>query len=110
MGFSMPTDFAFVLTTLPLDTDANAFARTLVSEGLAACVNVHAPMTSIYRWDGKVQEDGERQLTIKTTVDRVAALQAQIIQLHKYDTPEFIVLPIVDGSRPYLDWLRSSTA
>ena len=106
----MSTDFAFVLTTLPLDMDANAFARTLVSEGLAACVNVHPPMTSIYRWEGQVQEDGERQLTIKTTLDRVRALQAQIIGLHKYDTPEFIVLPIVDGSPAYLDWLRNSTA
>lgn len=105
----MPNEFALVLTTLPLDMDEGAFARTLVDEGLAACVNIHAPMVSVYRWDEQVQEDGERQLTIKTTTARLDALLERIRALHPYDVPEFVVIPIVDGSGEYLEWLRGST-
>ncbi len=102
-------DVVVVLTTLPAEGDVGAFARTLVEEHLAACVNVHAPMTSIYWWDGKVQEDAERQLTIKTSADRVQALQARIHELHPYDLPEFLVLTVADASEAYSRWVRSST-
>ena len=105
----MTNEFALVLTTLPLDMDEGAFARTLVDEGLAACVNIHAPMTSVYRWDEQVEEDGERQLTIKTTTARLEALLERIRALHPYDVPEFVVIPIVDGSSEYLEWLRGAT-
>ena len=105
----MTEEFALVLTTLPLDMDEGAFARTLVDERLAACVNIHPPMTSVYRWDEQVQEEGERQLTIKTTRTRLDALLERIRALHPYDVPEFVVIPIVDGSSEYLEWLRGST-
>ena len=105
----MTHEFAFVFTTVPLDLDAAALARTLVEERLAACAHIHAPITSVYRWNGKVQEDGERQMTLKTTAARLDALLARIRELHPYDVPEFVVIPIVDGSSEYLAWLRAST-
>jgi periplasmic divalent cation tolerance protein len=105
----MTEEFVVVLTTLPLDMDASAFARALVDERLAACVNIHSPMTSVYRWQGRLEEDGERQLTIKTTRARLEALQDRIRALHPYDVPEFVVIPIVDGSSDYLGWVVEST-
>ncbi|HYS25062.1 MAG TPA: divalent-cation tolerance protein CutA [Vicinamibacterales bacterium] len=96
-----------VLTTLAASTDAAAFARVLVTDRLAACVNVLPPMTSLYRWKGAIEEDSERQLVIKTTADRVAALQARFNELHPYELPEFIVLG-ADASAPYLEWLGQS--
>jgi periplasmic divalent cation tolerance protein len=98
-----------VLTTLPADADAGAFARALVEERLAACVNLLAPMESVYRWDGKVEREPERQLILKTSRARIDALWERVRQLHPYDVPEFLVLPIVDGSDAYLRWLAEST-
>jgi len=98
-----------VLTTLPADADAAALAHALVEERLAACVNLLPPMESIYRWEGAVQQDPERQLVIKTSRDRVSDLYDRIRVLHPYDVPEFLVLPIVDGSDLYLRWMTEST-
>ena len=66
-------------------------ATTLVDERLAACVNVHGPMTSIYRWKGAVEHEAERQLVIKTTRARLPALEARLRELHPYELPEFVV-------------------
>ena len=96
-----------VLTTLGASSDATAFARVLVSDRLAACVNVLPPMTSLYRWKGAIEEDSERQLVIKTTSDRVAAIQARFQELHPYELPEFIVLS-ADASASYFEWLGES--
>ena len=104
------TPHVLVLTTLPADADAAAFARTLVDERLAACVNLLAPMESVYRWEGEVQRDAERQLIMKTVRARVDALWQRVRELHPYDVPEFVVLPIVDGSDAYLRWLGDSTS
>jgi periplasmic divalent cation tolerance protein len=101
--------FVVVLTTLPREADASRFARTLVDEGLAACVNVLPEMRSIYRWEGAVHEEPERQLVIKTSAARVEALEERIRTLHSYDVPEILVLPIVSGSRAYLSWVADST-
>ena len=98
-----------ILTTLPAGADAAAFAAALVEERLAACVNVLPEMESIYRWEGAVQRDRERQLIVKTSRDRVDALRQRVRELHPYDVPEFIVLPIVDGSDAYLRWIGDST-
>ena len=98
---------AIVLTTLGADADAAALARTLVDERLAACVNVLPVMTSIYRWQGKVEQDREQQIVIKTSSDRVAALQARLRELHPYDLPEFLVLD-AGGSEAYLAWVGES--
>ena len=97
-----------VLTTLGAETDAVAFARVLVDERLAACVNVLPAMTSVYRWKGAIEEDGEQQLVIKTSSDRVAALEARFHELHPYDVPEFLVISVTGGSSAYLGWLGES--
>lgn len=98
---------AIVLTTLGADTDAATLARTLVEERLAACVNVLPPMTSVYRWQGTVEQDREQQMVIKTTTDRVPALQARLRQLHPYELPEFLVIDAT-GSEAYLSWVGES--
>jgi periplasmic divalent cation tolerance protein len=98
-----------VMTTLPADADVAAFAQALVDARLAACVNALPPMRSIYRWEGKIEQDDERQLLIKTSGDRLEALWDRVRELHPYDVPEFVVLPILDGSDAYLRWLTEST-
>ena len=102
------SDVAIVLTTLGADADAAALARTLVEEGLAACVNVLPPMTSVYRWKGAVEQDREQQLIIKTAVARLGDLETRLRMLHPYELPEFLVLPATGGSSAYLTWLRES--
>jgi periplasmic divalent cation tolerance protein len=99
-----------VLTTLPAEHDGTAFARQLVEEGLAACVNVLPAMESVYRWQGDVQNEPERQLVIKTRAERLDALEARVKALHPYDVPEFLVLPVSGGSLAYLDWLRGAVS
>lgn len=103
------TDIVLVLTTVPVGDRGEAIARMLVDERLAACVNVLAPMTSFYRWQSAVERDVERQLIIKTTRDRVAAVQQRLTELHSYELPEFLVVPVSDGSTGYLDWIRKET-
>jgi periplasmic divalent cation tolerance protein len=103
------TEFAIVLTTMPDDDRADELARTLIAERLAACVNVHGPMVSTYRWKETVEQATERQLVIKTTRDRLAALQQRLRDLHPYELPELIVIPIDGGSEAYLRWLSQET-
>ena len=98
---------SIVLTTLGADADAAAIAHTLIEERLAACVNILPPMTSIYRWQGKVEQDREQQMVIKTASARVAALQARLRQLHPYELPEFLVLDAT-GSEAYVAWVGDS--
>lgn len=106
----METDCVVVWTTISATTESDKLASVLVAERLAACVNVLAQMESIYRWKGEVQVDHERQLIMKTTAARVPALKARLAQLHDYEVPEFIVMPVIDGSDAYLNWIRESTA
>jgi periplasmic divalent cation tolerance protein len=103
------TPHVLILTTLPADADAAAFATALVDARLAACVNLLPVMESVYRWEGRVQRDTERQLIIKTSRERVATLWQRVRELHPYDVPEYIVLPIVDGDEAYLRWIGDST-
>lgn len=105
----MSHEYVLVLTTLPADADAAAFARTLVEQRLVACVNLFPPMESIYRWDGNIERDAERQILMKTSRDRVPLLWERVRDLHPYDVPEFIVLPIADGNEAYLRWIGEST-
>jgi periplasmic divalent cation tolerance protein len=97
-----------VLTTYPADGDAEAFAKTLVDERLAACVSVLAPMLSTYRWQGIVETAAERQVLIKTKAASVAALERRVQELHPYDVPEFLVLNIEGGNPAFLAWLRET--
>jgi periplasmic divalent cation tolerance protein len=101
--------FVLIFTTMPDDERADALARTLVDERLAACVNVHAPMTSTYRWKGAVERERERQLVIKTTRARVPEIETRLRALHPYDVPEFLVVAVDSGSAAYLDWVAGAT-
>jgi periplasmic divalent cation tolerance protein len=103
------TDFVMILTTFPADKDPGLLAKALVEERLAACVNILPPMRSIYRWKGVTEQAEEHQLVIKTTSDRVQELETRLRAMHPYDVPEFLVLPVLDGGRDYLAWLRENT-
>ncbi len=98
-----------VCTTLPASADGTAFGRTLVEERLAACVSAQSAVRSVYRWRDDVETDDEQQLLIKTTRGRVEQLIERIRQLHPYEVPEIVVLPIIGGGQDYLDWIRAST-
>lgn len=102
-------DLVIILTTLPDDDRAEALAGALVDAGLAACVNVHGPMRSIYRWRGAVERDAERQLVVKTTRRRLAAIEAHVRAQHPYELPEWIVLRADQVSAAYLQWTRDQT-
>ena len=102
-------DVVLILTTVPAAARAETIARSLVDERLAACVNVLSTMTSFYRWQGRIEQEEERQIVIKTTRDRVPAVQTRLRDLHAYEVPEFLVLPVSDGSTGYLDWVRNET-
>jgi periplasmic divalent cation tolerance protein len=105
----MPDDYVIVLSTLPAGGSTD-LATVLVEERLAACVNVLPAMTSIYRWAGAVETATEHQIIVKTTRARVPGLMTRLRELHPYDVPEFIVLPVVGGHEDYLKWVGESTS
>ena len=102
------TDKVVVLVTVASLKEARRIARNLVEARLAACVNMAQPVESIYRWQGKIENSRERLLVIKTSREIFAEVEAAIRKLHSYSNPEIICLPIIDGSREYLDWLAAS--
>lgn len=110
MTSARPTGAVIVLTTIGTSSDGEALARTLVTERLAACVNLLPEMHSLYQWKGELTADRERQLIIKTTEGRLEALQTRLHEIHPYDVPEFLVIPVTDGSPAYLQWLAGNTA
>lgn len=89
---------------MPDDSRADELAAALVGEKLAACVNVHGPMVSTYRWKGAVEREAERQIVIKTTRARLPALEARLKTLHPYELPEWIVLG-AEASAAYGQWV-----
>ncbi len=98
-----------VLVTCGTLTEGRHIARSVVSKRLAACVNVVLnPVDSYYTWKGKLEAAREYLLVIKTTAKKLAELEKEVKRLHTYDVPEFIALPIVGGSKSYLDWLGNS--
>jgi periplasmic divalent cation tolerance protein len=103
------TDIVIVLTTVADNERAESLARQLVEERLAACVNLQPVMQSFYRWNGRVERDAERQLVLKTTRDRLPALEARLRELHSYDLPEFLIVAVDQGSQAYLDWVVGQT-
>lgn len=100
-------EIVLVLTTVPDAESGERIAQALVNERLAACANVHGPMVSVYRWQGAVEREEERQLVIKTTRTRVAAVQARVEALHSYELPELLVVPAAGGSPAYLAWVAA---
>jgi periplasmic divalent cation tolerance protein len=103
-------DDVVVLVTAAAAEEAERIATALVTERLAACVNIVGPIRSIYRWNDQVQHDAEILLIIKTRAALFAALDVRVRALHSYATPEIIALPITTGSAAYVDWLRAATA
>lgn len=101
-------EFVVVFCTAPAG-EAEDLARALVDARLAACVNVTG-VQSFYRWEGAVQDESERLLVVKTEHRLLDPLIERIQELHSYDLPEIIAMPIVGGSVPYLDWIRQETA
>jgi periplasmic divalent cation tolerance protein len=98
-----------ILCTCPDRGIAERIAETLVDEQLAACVNIVPGLTSIYRWEGRMQRDAELLLLIKTRQAVYSLLEARIRELHPYQIPEIIALPIQTGLAAYLDWIVDHT-
>ena len=98
-----------VFVTAGSAEQAETIARMLVEERLAACVNIVSPIRSIYRGQDAVQTDIEHLMIIKTGAALIAKLEARVRELHTYEVPEVIALPIVAGAKPYLDWILEST-
>ena len=103
-------EFSVVLTTAGSEPQANKIAETLVSRRLAACVNIIGPICSVFRWDGKVQSEEERLLVVKSKTDLFPEIEKTILEVHSYDCPEIIQLPIQAGFKKYLAWLGTETA
>ena len=99
-----------VLTTCGNSADAGNLAALLVEQRLAACVNAVDKVTSTYRWQGRVQQDQETLLVIKTTVARYTAVESAIRAHSKYELPEVIAIPVAAGFDAYLGWVRESVA
>ncbi len=103
------TDALVVLVTAPSAERAAEIARALVEERLAACGNVVPGVRSIYRWEGKVQDEEEALLVLKTTRARFEALRDRVLALHPSEVPEVIALPVEAGSARYLAWIADET-
>jgi len=102
-------DARIALSTAPSGEVARALARELVARRVAACVNVLDGVTSIYRWNGAVEEAGESLLVIKTSAEQLANLEAALLELHPYDTPEFVAWAPGRVEPSYLEWLLAQT-
>jgi periplasmic divalent cation tolerance protein len=98
-----------VLTNLPDRAAAERLAGALIEKRVAACVNILAPCRSVYRWNGDIQREEEHPLLIKTAADRYPALEAAIRELHPYELPEIIAVPIERGLPGYLAWVEAET-
>jgi len=101
------TDKIVVLVTVPNRRDGQKISRRLVESKLAACVNMTSNIQSVYRWEGKVTNDREFLLVIKSSRRLFSKIRDAVRKLHRYTTPEIICLPIVDGSEEYLNWIEA---
>jgi periplasmic divalent cation tolerance protein len=104
------TDKRIILTTAGSEEEARKLAKHLVENRLAACVNIVPRVTSIYRWQGKVEEANEWLLVVKTVENAFASVLAAIGKVHSYELPECISLPIENGSANYLQWIADSVS
>jgi len=107
---SAPEETLLVLTNLPDADSAGRISRLLVEQRLAACVNILAPCTSVYRWNDTVETATEIPLLIKTTLARYPALQAALTAAHPYELPEIVAVPLLEGLPAYLAWVGTETA
>lgn len=105
----MNEDTRLIYVTAPSQEDALKLAQALVSERLAACANVLGPITSVYWWDGKLNQDAEVALVLKTRADLVEPLTARARELHPYECPCVVALPIDGGNPAFLQWIAAET-
>ena len=105
----MTQEFIQINTTINSQEGAQKIAQTLVKRHLAACVHVAGPITSTYWWQGKIETEQEWTCAAKTRRDLYSNAEKAIREVHPYDEPEIVALPIVDGSRGYLDWIAAET-
>ncbi len=103
-------DQILVLTNVPDAAVAKTLAERLISDGLAACVNILAPCRSIYHWQGRTESAEEIPLLIKTTLTRYMEVEAMICKLHPYELPEILQVPLTGGLPAYLQWVASETS
>jgi periplasmic divalent cation tolerance protein len=103
----MPARLIYI--TFPSREEALRIGRVLVEERLAACANVHSAMTSLYWWEGRVQEDGEVAMVAKTRGELVDRLTARVRELHSYGCPCVVAVDIAGGNPAFLDWIAAET-
>jgi periplasmic divalent cation tolerance protein len=103
------TDCIQVTTTTSKEEEARALGRAIVEKRLAACAQVLGPITSVYWWKGKLEEAREWLCVFKTREPLFEALEREIRRDHPYEVPEIVAIPVADGSRDYLEWVRSET-
>ncbi|HET9753774.1 MAG TPA: divalent-cation tolerance protein CutA [Myxococcales bacterium] len=103
------TDAMLVFTTLPSAEAAAELAKAVVGEKLAACANLLPAVRSIYRWQGRVQDESEVLVLFKTRQEHFERLKARLLELHPYEIPEVLAVPVEQGYQAYLDWLGQET-
>lgn len=102
------TDYVQVLTTAGSEEDAERICEALIEDRLAACVQVAGPVSSTYRWQGKIEREQEWQCLAKTEARLYEEVEAAIRRLHSYDEPEILAIPVLSGSRGYLEWVSAN--
>jgi len=102
-------EYVAILVTVSSEEEGLRIARDLVDAKLAACVNIISGLRSIYRWEGKICDEGELLLLIKTRMPLFEQVEGKIREIHSYEVPEIVAIPITRGSEAYLNWLREST-
>ena len=105
----MTTEYIIVFITAPNEEEAAGIGHKIVEERLAACVNITRSVRSIYRWQGRVEDEQEVLMVVKTKKSLFERLQERVKELHSYSVPEIIGLPLIQGSKEYLDWLGQET-
>ncbi len=110
MSEYVSTEEVVIFITAPNEEEAVKIARSLVEARLAACVNIVKNVRSIYTWQGNIEDDSEVLMIAKTRKGLFDLLSVKVRELHSYDVPEIIALPVTGGSEEYLKWLRESTA
>lgn len=98
-----------IIITASNEDEAVRIARILLEEKLAACVNIHQKVRSLYWWEGKILDEGETMMIIKTRKGHVEKIVKKVKEVHSYTVPEIIALPIIDGSDDYLRWIGEVT-
>lgn len=109
MNFMVDSDAVLVLTTFPDQAQVPDIVREMIRLRLAACAQLHGNVTSIYRWNGKVHEEGEIVVIFKTSRAAAPSLEAELKKRHPYEVPEFLVVSTEAGGKEYLEWLEEET-